>query len=145
MKVKKKTIIIPICIVLVICLVAGSVLTIMKMNASKKVIPVYKADILLTYDYYSSSSSYGNVTSDVSQTVYLESDATVQEIYVQEGDSVEVGTPIMQYDTTLMQLDIESKEMDIKKLDININQTTKDIQSLKNGVVPTGGWNTANH
>ena len=139
MKVKKKTIVIPICIVLVICLVAGSVLTIMKMNASKKVIPVYKADILSTYDYVNSSSSYGNVTSDVSQTVYLESDATVQEIFVQEGDSVEVGTPIMQYDTTLMQLDIESKEMDIKKLDININQTTKDIQSLKKGVVPTGG------
>lgn len=139
MKVKKKVIIIPICIVLVICLVAGSVLTVMRMNASKKVIEVVPVNMLTTQDYSDSSSSYGNVTSDVSQTVYLESDATVQEIYVQEGDEVTVGSPIMQYDTTLMQLDIESKKMDIQKLDLNINQTTKDIQSLKKGVVPSGG------
>lgn len=139
MKVKKKAIIIPICVVLVICLVAGTVLTVMKMNTPKKTIEVVPVNMISTQDYRGYNSSYGNVTSDVSQTVYLESDATVQEIYVQEGDEVTVGTPIMQYDTTLMQLDIESKQMDIKKLDININQTNKDIQSLKKGVVPSGG------
>ena len=139
MKVKKKAIIIPICVVLVICLVAGTVLTVMRLNTPKKTIEVVPVNMISTQDYRGYNTSYGNVTSDVSQTVYLESDATVQEIYVQEGDEVTVGTPIMQYDTTLMQLDIESKQMDIKKLDININQTNKDIQSLKKGVVPSGG------
>lgn len=139
MRVKKKKIIIPICIILVICLVAGSVFAVVQMNASKKVVAVVPVNMISTYDSGEYSYSEGTVTSDVSQTVYLESEATVQEIYVQEGDSVEVGSPIIQYDTTLLQLDIESKQMDIKKLDLNINQTTKDIQSLKKGVVPSGG------
>ena len=56
-----------------------------------------------TYAYEGYSGSTGRVTSDVSQTVYLESDATVKEVYVSQGDTVTEGMPLMQYDTELME------------------------------------------
>lgn len=136
---KKKKIIVPISILLVICLVGGGVFTAIQIQNSKKTVDVVPVMNVSTYAYEGYSSSSGRVTSDVSQTVYLESEATVKEVYVQEGDSVTAGTPLMQYDTELMELDIDTKKLDIQTLELNIQQTNKDIQSLKNGVVPSGG------
>lgn len=136
---KKKKIIVPICILLVICLVGGGVFTAIQIQNSKKTVDVVPVMNVSTYAYEGYSSSSGRVTSDVSQTVYLESEATVKEVYVQEGDSVTAGTPLMQYDTELMELDIDTKKLDIQTLELSIQQANKDIQSLKNGVVPSGG------
>ena len=136
---KKKKIIVPICILLVICLVGGGVFTAIQIQNSKKTVDVVPVMNVSTYAYEGYSSSSGRVTSDVSQTVYLESEATVKEVYVQEGDSVTAGTALMQYDTELMELDIDTKKLDIQTLELSIQQANKDIQSLKNGVVPSGG------
>ena len=136
---KKKKVIVPICILLIVCLVGGGVFAALQVQNSKKTVDVVSVNMVSTYAYEGYSSSSGRITSDVSQTVYLESEATIKDVYVQEGDTVTEGMPLMQYDTELMELDIETKRLDIQTLELNIQQTTKDIQSLKNGVVPTGG------
>ena len=141
---KNKKIIIPVSILLVVCLIGGGVFAALQIQNSKKTVDVVPVSNVSMYDSGSYSSSYGRITSDVSQTVYLENEATVKDIYVQEGDSVTVGTPLMQYDTELMELDIDTKRLDIQTLELNIQQATKDIQSLKNGVVPSGGGSLGN-
>lgn len=135
---KKKKIIVPVCIVLIVCLVGGGVFAALQIQNSKKTVDVVPVSNVSTYSYEGYSGSSGLVTSDVSQTVYLESEATVKDIYVQEGDKVTVGTPLMQYDTELIELDIDTKKLDIQTLELSIQQANKDIQSLKNGVVPSG-------
>ncbi len=139
MNIKRKKVIIPICAVLIICLISGGVFAVTQIQNSNKIVEVVPVMNVSTYNYDGYSSSYGMVTSDVSQTVYLESNATVKDIYVQAGDTVSVGTPLMQYDTELLELDIETKKLDIQGIELNIQQANKDIQSLKKGVVPSGG------
>ena len=139
MNMKRKQVIIPICVVLIICLIGGGVFAVTQIQKNNKIVEVVPVTSVSTYNYDGYSSSYGMVTSDVSQTVYLESNATVKDIYVQAGDTVTVGTPLMQYDTELLELDIETKKLDIQGIDMNIQQANKDIQSLKKGVVPSGG------
>ena len=139
MNIKRKQVIIPICILLIIGLVGGGIFAAVQVQNSKKVVEVVPVTNVSTYNYDGYSSSYGRVTSDVSQTIYLESDATVKDIFVQAGDTVTVGTPLIQYDTELIELDIETKKLDIQTIEMNIDQANKDIQSLKKGVVPSGG------
>ncbi|WP_346698428.1 hypothetical protein [Catenibacillus scindens] len=136
---KRKKIFIPICSLLIAGLVGGGIFAAVQVQNNNKTVEVVPVNTISTYDYGSYSTSYGRITSDVSQTIYLESNATIKEVYVQVGDTVTAGTPLIQYDTELTQLDIESKKLDIQGIDMDIDQANKDIQSLKNGVVPSGG------
>ena len=136
---KRKKIVVPICSLLIVGLVGGGIFAAVQVQNNNKTVEVVPVNTISTYDYGSYSTSYGRVTSDVSQTIYLESNATIKEVYVQVGDSVTAGTPLIQYDTELTQLDIESKKLDIQGIEMDIDQANKDIQSLKRGVVPSGG------
>ena len=58
-------------------------------------------------------TSYGMVTNDSSQEIYLSDAKTIKEIYVKEGDSVKVGDPLIAYDTVELGLSIERKKLDV--------------------------------
>ena len=60
--------------------------------------------------------SYGPVTTDKIQTVYLTDTQTVTEILVQVGDTVKKGDLLMSFDTTLSDLAMERKRLDVEKL-----------------------------
>lgn len=135
---KNKKIIIPVCVILIVCLIGGSVFAVTQFQSSKKTIGVVPVSNISTYDTDNFGGSEGLVTSDVSQTIYLQQDQTIKEIYVQQGDTVTVGTPLIQYDTQLIELDLETKQMELQGIDIKINQTQENINSLKKGVVPSG-------
>ena len=53
------------------------------------------------------NSLSGNITSDVSQNIYLADSQTVKKIYVKEGDTVKVGDDLLTYDMTLENLNLE--------------------------------------
>ena len=55
---------------------------------------------------WSDNSLSGNITSDVSQNIYLADSQTVKKIYVKEGDTVKVGDDLLTYDMTLENLDL---------------------------------------
>ena len=61
------------------------------------------------------NSLSGNITSDVSQNIYLADSQTVKKIYVKEGDTVKVGDDLLTYDMTLENLNLEMKKQDIAK------------------------------
>ena len=61
---------------------------------------------------WSDNSLSGNITSDVSQNIYLADSQKVKKIYVKEGDTVKVGDDLLTYDMTLENLDLEMKKLE---------------------------------
>ena len=58
-----------------------------------------------------SRESYGPVTSDNIQTVFLSDTQEVTEILVKQGDTVKKGDLLMRFDTTLSEIALERKRL----------------------------------
>ena len=69
---------------------------------------------------WSDNSLSGNITSDVSQNIYLADSQKVKKIYVKEGDTVKVGDDLLTYDMTLENLDLEMKKLEKQGIELNI-------------------------
>ena len=87
-----------------------------------------------------SQESYGPVTTDKMQTIYLSDTQTVTEILVAEGDNVKKGDLLMTFDTTLTDLSLERERLNVEKLKLQL-QDAKDqlaeINGMKPMVIPT--------
>ncbi len=81
---------------------------------------------------WSDNSLSGNITSDVSQNIYLTDSQTVKKIYVKEGDTVKVGDDLITYDMTLENLDLEMKKLEKQGIELNIEKAKREITKLKN-------------
>ena len=81
---------------------------------------------------WSDNSLSGNITSDVSQNIYLADSQTVKEIHVKEGDAVKVGDDLITYDMTLENLDLEMKKLEKQGIELNIEKAKREITKLKN-------------
>lgn len=77
-----------------------------------------------------SETSYGMVTNDSSQEIYLSDSRTVKEVFVEEGDYVEVGDPLLEYDTATLRIDIERKKLDINTIENNIARENGRLRLL---------------
>lgn len=78
-----------------------------------------------------SATSYGMVTNDSSQEIYLADSKTVKEIYVSEGDTVEVGDPLLEYDTAELRIEIERKKLELSNIQNDISIATHALETLK--------------
>jgi len=87
-----------------------------------------------------SQESYGPVTTDKIQTVFLTDTQTVTEILVQAGDTVKKGDLLMTFDTTLSDLQLERKRLDVEKLKLQLEDAKdelREINSMKPMVIPS--------
>ena len=76
---------------------------------------------------WSDNSLSGNITSDVSQNIYLADSQKVKKIYVKEGDTVKVGDDLLTYDMTLENLDLEMKKLEKQGIELNIEKANREI------------------
>ena len=83
-----------------------------------------------SWDY--SMPSYGTITANATQEVYLSSDQTIANINVQEGDRVSVGDVLMSYDTTMLELELESAQLNCKTLELQLLSEQKELERLNN-------------
>ena len=81
---------------------------------------------------WSDNSLSGNITSDVSQNIYLADSQTVKKIHVKEGETVKVGDDLLTYDMTLENLDLEMKKLEKQGIELNIEKAKREITKLKN-------------
>ena len=63
--------------------------------------------------------------------VNADPDRTVSEVYVEVGDTVEVGTPLFTYDTEDLTLELEQAKLELDNQDIEISNFRKQIQELE--------------
>lgn len=94
-------------------------------------IEVFPVSMISTSAWGYDDSSYGIVTTDMSQDVYIDASMVIQEILVSEGDMVSVGTPLIQLDNTLANLDLEMQALAIDNIDIQIEAVNRDIRFLE--------------
>ena len=110
-------------------------------HSSSEPVYVYPFDYIGMTEYWGDSQeSYGPVTTDKIQTVYLTETQTVTEILVQVGDTVKKGDLLMTFDTTLSDLALERKRLDVEKLKLQLEDAQdqlREINSMKPMVIPT--------
>ena len=127
---KKNKLLVPItAAVLALAGIAGVILAPRLPKDEAAVFPV----MMVGYtDYYSGSSeSYGMVTTDKVQTLYLSGTQTVTEILVYPGQTVKKGDVLFTYDTTLSDLAIERKDLANQQLDVELKAAQAELASLK--------------
>ena len=121
--------------VLVIAVLCGAVWggLVIYRNAQKKPVNVYAVqDFAMTEYWGDSSQTYGMISTDKLQDVYISDTQTVREIYVEEGQEVKTGDPILAYDTTLSDIDLEKAGIDLQKLQLQKETAEKDLTTLYN-------------
>ena len=139
MKNKTKKIIL---IVLVVVLVLAAGLAGWFWYREKNAEPVYVFPfqyVGMTEYWGDNQESYGPVSTDKIQTVYISDTQEVTEISVKQGDTVKKGDLLMSFDTTLSDLALERKRLDVEKLKLQLadaQQRLKEIRSMKPMVIP---------
>ena len=107
---------------------------------SKDPVYVYPFQYIGMTEYWGDSQeSYGPVTTDRIQTVFLSDTQTVTEILVQQGDSVKKGDLLMTFDTTLSDLQLERKRLEVEKLKLQLEDAKaelREINSMKPMEIP---------
>ena len=114
-----------------VLLLGGVTVYAVKTSSQSTVKVVSVSDMSGGGGWYDNSLS-GNITSDVSQNIYLADSQKVKKIYVKEGDTVKVGDDLLTYDMTLENLDLEMKKLEKQGIELNIEKANREITKLKN-------------
>lgn len=121
--------------ILVVALAAGAVsgglLYIRRMNETE----VMVVDVgSVTGTYYSDETTLdGQITTNVSQNVSVDSDMIVQEVYVEEGSQVSVGDPLVSFDTTLVEMELNIARLKKQQQEQNLTAAVNRLNNLRNG------------
>ena len=86
---------------------------------------------LNNFYYENEMSSSGMVTNDMSQDVYALSDKTIVEVFVEEGQTVAAGDPLLSYDMTMANLELEMKELDVSTINSRLEAAKQQLEKLK--------------
>ena len=100
--------------------------------------PVFVYDFMnigMTEYWGDNQESYGPVTTDNMQAIYLTSTQDVTEVFVNEGDTVKKGDPLLAYDTTLSDLALEKKRLDVEKQKLQLEAAQEELKRI-NSLVP---------
>ena len=102
-------------------------------NRNKDPVYVFPFSYVGMTEYWGDSQeSYGPVTTDKIQTIYLSDTQSVTEIFVAQGDTVKKGDLLMSFDTTLSDLALERKRLDVEKLKLQLEDAKAQLKKIKN-------------
>lgn len=130
MKKNKKLLIVIISLVLVAAIGAGIWFGTRGNSESVGVYPFNQVG--MTEYWGDTEESYGPITTDKIQNIYLSDTQTVTEILVSEGDEVKKGDLLMTFDTTLSDLALERKRLDVEKLKLELETAQTELTKIKN-------------
>ena len=109
-------------------------------SANAEPVNVYPFEYLGMTEYWADSQeSYGPVTTDSIQTIYLSDTQTVIQTLVNVGDTVQKGDLLMVFDTTLSDLALERERLAVEKLKLQLNEAyerLREIRNMKPMVIP---------
>ena len=137
MKPKKKLLIGGIVLVLAAAVGAGVWFATRSGGEPVKVFPFQYVG--MTEYWGDNQESYGPVTTDRIQTVYITETQIITEIAVAQGNSVKKGDLLLTFDTTLSDLALERKRLGVEKLKLQLEEAEGrlwDIRNMKPMVIP---------
>lgn len=127
----KKIISIILSVVLVVGVISGGVFIYKNNKNGSKVVDVYNLSEVRESVMDDGQYSYGSISANYSQELYPNKDKIVKEIYVKSGDSVEIGTPLLKYDTTLLELELSECQNNLEIYKQELEKANKELKELK--------------
>ena len=97
----------------------------------KPEIKVYSMEELSQQMWGETNSLEGAVSSNVSQEVCLMEKQLVSKVYVQEGQEVKEGDPLLTYDMTLVNIDLEMEKLNKEQLQVKKKGLENELKNLK--------------
>ena len=102
------------------------------MQAGKKPVDVVPVANVNYGSWGDTNTMSGNIISRDTQTVQLNSDYKLVKVYVETGDTVKRGDPLLEYDMTLTELQREMENLTKQSLEINLASQQKALEKLQN-------------
>ena len=124
-KKSKKRVIVPICIILVIAIVAGTIFGVAKSKSGEEV----KLNTIATGDIYEKVSLTGDVTAGNSKEYKVGTVATVKNVNVKVGDQVKKGDVLATFDTTSLDGQVSSLQTSYNDAVKNYNTAVANQKS----------------
>lgn len=119
-----------------VAIVAGIVLG---TRGNGKTVDVYPFTMVGMTEYWGDNQeSYGPVTTDKIQTVFLSDTQIITGVPVQVGAHVKKGDVLMTYDTTLSELELERKRLDVEKAKLQVTEAEEELRRI-NQLKPSSG------
>lgn len=122
---------------LVICVGAGAAAAaivagvIFGARGKKTTVDVYPFSMVGMTEYWGDNQeSYGPVTTDKIQTVFLSDTQIITGIPVAAGAHVKKGDVLMTYDTTLSELQLERKRLDVEKAKLQVTEAEEELRRI---------------
>ena len=111
-----------------IAVIGGGAAAVKFGGIQKAPVNVYPFQFIGMTEYWGDSQeSYGPVTADRMQSVFLSDTQTVTAIKVKQGDTVKKGDLLMTYDTTLTDISVEKKRLGVERLKLQQENASPSI------------------
>ena len=102
-------------------------------HTGKDPVYVYPFHYIGMTEYWGDSQeSYGPVTTDKLQTIFLTDTQSVVEIAVEPGDTVKKGDLLLTFDTTLSDLTLERKRLEVEKQKLQLEEAQTELKRIRN-------------
>lgn len=119
-------------VVVVLSAAVTSVSLIIRYRNDQKSVEVIPVSNVSTAYYGDETYSYGVASSDYTQKLEPDDAKIITEVFVKEGDTVTIGTPLLQYDKEKLELDVQKKELEVKKATSDIERLQTQLKKLQN-------------
>lgn len=129
--IRKRLIISGICLLVIAGIIFGSV-SYANYRKDQKTVEVLPMNYVSSSGWGGQSTTQGNIFSDYVQELFPDSQKTISEIFVTEGQQVSIGTPLLQYDKTSLELAVEAREIDVKKVEVKIDEAQRKLKKYQN-------------
>lgn len=117
-------------ILLCLLVVAAIVVGIYYFRTEKRRIDVQLVAQLNWFGDQNGLTGSGNIISDGSQSVFLSKDNPIGEVYVQKGQQVSIGDPLLSYDMTKAKIQLEIKKLEVEKIQFEQAIAQKEWKEL---------------
>ena len=129
--IRKRLIISGICLLVIAGIIFGSV-SYANYRKDLKTVEVLPMNYVSSSGWGGQSTTQGNIFSDYVQELFPDSQKTISEIFVTEGQQVSIGTPLLQYDKTSLELAVQAREIDVKKVEVKIDEAQRKLKKYQN-------------
>lgn len=132
----KKKVIIAVSAVAAVCVIAGAFWMIKGRDKSKNKDDLVYVEKVSELMGLGSGMGFpgrfsGVVESQETWEIQQKQDKTIKEILVEVGDEVDVGTPLLTYDTATMETDLKQAELELERFDNDITNLKNQIEQLE--------------
>lgn len=102
-------------------------------KANQKEVMVVSVDSIKSDFFMPSTSLEGHITTNVTQNITVGKDMIIDQVYVQQGDSVSVGDPLITFDMTLVEMELNIARLRDQQYEQQLDKAADRLYSLENG------------